>query len=186
MSNLRPSVLETAAPPVARAQENQAHDVVRPGLKVRCERRSASYQRTTDRPVFPAFRLPNCTSSRNLSGWHAYAPRLDRAVPRSIVSASSMRSMDIDSTHSAERVNGLSRKKLGLSPQSQPFLVQPPDDPELAGVRTLFVGTRHLQHGGQPLQAGMAQEGTERRPADPLVRRSRGDRALHPVRPWSR
>ena len=71
-------------------------------------RRSAGYQRTSELPVFPASRRFGCRSSSDRPGRHGYAPTLNGVVPRSSASTMCMRAMDIDSTHSADHVNGLS------------------------------------------------------------------------------
>jgi hypothetical protein len=107
VSNPRPSVLEIAAPPLARAHEMHAHDGVRVESELPCERRCASYQRTSVLPVFPASRRSGVRSSSERPGWHGCAPKLDRAVPRSNMSAMYMRAIGIDSTYSVDCVNRL-------------------------------------------------------------------------------
>lgn len=108
VSNPRPSVLETAAPPLARAQVNTRMTRCASTMRMRSERRSVSYQRTSVLPVFPASRPAACRSSSDRPGRHGYAPTLNGAVPRSFVSTMCMRAMDIDSRHSADDVNRLS------------------------------------------------------------------------------
>ena len=108
VSNPRPSVLETAAPPLARAQVNTRMTGCASTMRMRSERRSVSYQRTSVLPVFPASRPAACRSSSDRPGRHGYAPTLNGAVPRSFVSTMCMRAMDIDSRHSADDVNRLS------------------------------------------------------------------------------
>lgn len=108
VSNPRPSVLETAAPPLARAQVNTRMTGCASTMWMRSERRSVSYQRTSVLPVFPASRSAVCRSSSDRPGRHGYAPMLNGAVPRSSVSTMCTRAMDIDSRHSADDVNRLS------------------------------------------------------------------------------
>jgi hypothetical protein len=108
VSNPRPSVLETAAPPLARAQVNTRMTGCASTMRMRSERRSVSYQRTSVLPVFPASRPASCRSSSDIPDRHGYAPTLNGAVPRSFVSTMCMRAMDIDSRHSADDVNRLS------------------------------------------------------------------------------
>lgn len=108
VSNPRPSVLETAAPPLARARVNTRMTGCASTMRMRSERRSFSYQRTSVLPVFPASRPAACRSSSDRPDRHGYAPTLNGAVPRSFVSTMCMRAMDIDSRHSADDVNRLS------------------------------------------------------------------------------
>jgi hypothetical protein len=108
VSNPRPSVLETAAPPLARAQVNTRMTGCASTMRMRSKRRSVSYQRTSVLPVFPASRPAACRSSSDRPGRHGYAPTLNGAVPRSFVSTMCMRAMDIDSRHSVDDVNRLS------------------------------------------------------------------------------
>ena len=108
VSNPQPSVLETAAPPLARAQVNTRMTGCASTMRMRSERRSVSYQRTSVLPVFPVSRPAACRSSSDRPGRHGYAPTLNGAVPRSFVSTMCMRAMDIDSRHSADDVNRLS------------------------------------------------------------------------------
>jgi hypothetical protein len=77
-------------------------------MRMRSERKSVSYERTSVLPVFPASRPAACRSSSDRPGRHGYAPTLNGAVPRSFVSTMCMRAMDIDSRHSADDVNRLS------------------------------------------------------------------------------
>jgi hypothetical protein len=57
-------------------------------------RSAAPYQRTTGLPALAASRRPGVTSwSRDRPGWHAYAPKLDRAWPWSVRSTVSMRAI---------------------------------------------------------------------------------------------
>lgn len=108
MSNPRPSVLETEAPPLARAQVNTRMKGCASTMRMRSERRSVSYRRTSVLPVFPASRPAACRSSSDRPDRHGYAPTLNGAVPRSFVSTKCMRAMDIDSRHSGDVVNRLS------------------------------------------------------------------------------
>jgi hypothetical protein len=108
VSNPRPSVLETAAPPLARAQVNTRMTGCASTMTMLSERRSVSYQRTSVLPVFPASRPAACRSSSDRPHRHGYAPTLNGAVPRSFVSTMCMRAMDIDSRHSVDDVNRLS------------------------------------------------------------------------------
>ena len=108
MSNPRPSVLETAAPPLARAQVNTRMTGCASMMRMRSERRSVSYQRTSVLPVFPASRPAACRSSSDRLDRHGYAPTPNGAVPRSFVSTLCMRAMDINSRHFADDVNRLS------------------------------------------------------------------------------
>src|SRR5439155_2458225 len=105
--NPRPSVLETAAPPLARAQRNDPRMTWCAGERMQYRRRRADYKRTRDRPLFAAASVPSCLSSRGLPGRHGYAPTLDGADPRSFDSTMCMRAIDVDSTHSPADVNGL-------------------------------------------------------------------------------
>ena len=94
--------------PLARAQVNTRMTGCASTIRMRSERRSVSYQRTSALPVFPASRPAACRSSSDRPGRHGYAPTLNGAVPRSLVSTMCMRAMDIDSRHSADDVNRLS------------------------------------------------------------------------------
>lgn len=70
VSNPRPSVLETAAPPLARVQVNTRMTGCASTMRMRSERRSVSYQRTSVLPVFPASRPAACRSSSDRPGKH--------------------------------------------------------------------------------------------------------------------
>jgi hypothetical protein len=105
VSNPGPSVLETGAPTLARAQVNARMTGCASTMRMRSERRSVSYRRTSVLPVFPASRPASCRSSSDSLGKQGYAPTLDGAIPRSFVSTVYMRTMDIDSRQSGDDVN---------------------------------------------------------------------------------
>ena len=119
---------------VARAQGwRGAHDVVRAEGEApdECgEKRCSDYQRTTGLPALAESRRPGFNSlwSRE-PGWHAYAPKLDRARPWSVRSAVRMRAIGTTTlrptTRQVNRVsqsvvprdNARSRQRAGPHPE---------------------------------------------------------------------
>lgn len=109
-SNLRPTVLETAAPPGLERKKITvgAQDVMHATLWSRGT--FSNYeQRMTGPPVLTGSRIPShCSWSSDWPIEHATAPALNEADPRSFLSAKTLRVMETIMKHRADAVNGFS------------------------------------------------------------------------------